>query len=100
MKRKREIIFIITGICLLVITVGFVIYSMRFLVKNATEVLSLEAGKIPEITQFDLIKFKTIKKTKLMMEQGFPEETSDQTAAATQEATTTEELTEEFRESD
>jgi hypothetical protein len=57
-NKKREIVFIVSGLILLVITTGFVFYAMRFLIIKAGIVLEDSAAgenKIPKIN-FDGLK--------------------------------------------
>ena len=60
MRKHRELIFIITGVLLLLIIVGFIIYSINFLVKNTEKTLDQESVKAKEITRFNLEGLKKL----------------------------------------
>ncbi len=60
MRKHRELIFIITGILLLLIIVGFIIYSINFLVKNTSDVLDQESVKPKEVIRFNLEGLKNL----------------------------------------
>ncbi|MBN2197604.1 hypothetical protein JW698_00155 [Candidatus Wolfebacteria bacterium] len=53
MKKYQELVFIITGILLLLTTIIFVVYSINFLIKITGEIASDETIKIKEITRFN-----------------------------------------------
>lgn len=54
MSKHKELIFILIGALLLIITVSFVVYSINFLVKNAGTALDQDSTKSREITRFNL----------------------------------------------
>jgi hypothetical protein len=60
MRKHRELIFIITGILLLLVIVGFIIYSINFLVKNTTDVLDQESVRTKEVIRFNLEGLKKL----------------------------------------
>lgn len=60
MRKHRELIFIITGVLLLLIIVGFIIYSINFLVKNTRSALDQESLKAKETTRFNLEGLKKL----------------------------------------
>ncbi len=53
LKNKREILFIASGVLLLLTTIGFIIYSVNFLIKNTRSALSQESISVREITKFN-----------------------------------------------
>jgi len=58
--KHRELIFIITGILLLLIIVGLIIYSINFLVKNTRKALDQESIRTKEIIRFNLEGLKKL----------------------------------------
>lgn len=60
MRKHRELVFIITGVLLLLIIVGFIIYSINFLVKNTRSALDQESLKAKETTRFNLEGLKKL----------------------------------------
>lgn len=59
LKVKREILFITIGILLLLSVIGFIVYSINFLVKNTGAALNQDSLKTKEITKFN---FEGLKK--------------------------------------
>jgi hypothetical protein len=59
LKIKREILFITIGIVLLFSVIGFIVYSIKFLVKNTGAALNQDSLKTKEITKFN---FEGLKK--------------------------------------
>jgi len=59
LKNKREILFIVIGALLLLVTVGFIIYSINFLIRNTKNALNPELANIKEIAKFN---FEGLKK--------------------------------------
>ncbi len=60
MKKHQELIFIIIGILLLLMTAGFIVYSMNFLIKSAGEAVNQESVKAKEIDKFNLEGLKKL----------------------------------------
>ncbi len=60
MRKRQELIFIIIGVLLLLLTVGFIIYSINFLVKNTRDVLDQESVKAKEVIMFNLEGLKKL----------------------------------------
>lgn len=60
LKGKQEILFIITGILLLLAIVGFIIYSINFLVKNTSSALDQESVRAKEVIRFNLEGLKNL----------------------------------------
>jgi hypothetical protein len=54
MSKHKDLIFVIIGALLLIITISFVVYSINFLVKNAGAALNQDSIKSREITRFNL----------------------------------------------
>ncbi len=54
MSKHKDLIFIIIGALLLLITISIVVYSINFLVKNAGAALDQDSTKSREITRFNL----------------------------------------------
>lgn len=65
LKVKREILFIAIGILLLLSAIGFIIYSINFLVKNTGAALNQDSLKTKEITKFN---FEGLKKLGIIKE--------------------------------
>jgi len=59
LKNKREILFIVVEVLLLLITIGLIIYSLNFLIKNTRDALNPELTNFKEITKFN---FEGLKK--------------------------------------
>ncbi len=58
--RKKEIMFIITGVLLLLVVVGFVVYSVNFLVNHVKSVLEIDQSSKTETIKFDLEGLKKL----------------------------------------
>ncbi|MDP3015192.1 MAG: hypothetical protein Q8N28_02150 [bacterium] len=54
MSKHKDLIFIIIGALLLLITISIVVYSINFLVKNAGAALDHNSTKSREIVRFNL----------------------------------------------
>lgn len=54
MSKHKDLIFIIVGALLLLITISIVVYSINFLVENAGTALDQDSTKSREIVRFNL----------------------------------------------
>ncbi len=53
-KTGKEIIFIIIGISLLLAIIGFVVFSMNFLIKNIGVAMNQDSSKTQKVIRFNL----------------------------------------------
>jgi len=60
MRRHQELIFILTGLLLLLIVVGFIIYEINFLIQNIEKALNQESVQNKEIVRFNLEGLKKL----------------------------------------
>jgi flagellar biogenesis protein FliO len=60
MRQHQELIFILTGLLLLLIIVGFIIYGINFLVQNIEQALNQESTQNKEIVRFNLEGLKKL----------------------------------------
>lgn len=60
MSKNKELVFILIGALLLIITISFVIYSINFLVKNAGTAFGGDSTNTKEITRFNLEGLKNL----------------------------------------
>lgn len=60
MLKKKEILFIIIGASLLLITVSLVVYSINFLMENAGAALNQDSADAKEIIRFNLEGLKSL----------------------------------------
>lgn len=60
MKIKREFIFIAAGILLLVCVIGFIFYSVSFLVDNTTQALNSNAANAQSNSKFNIEGLKKL----------------------------------------
>ncbi len=65
LKIKRETLFVFIGIMLLLITAGFVFYSIGSLVKTTTKAMDEESAKPQQIIRFN---FEGLKKLGIIKE--------------------------------
>jgi hypothetical protein len=60
MKNHKELLFIVVGILLLMMVVGFFVYSMNFLLKNTNLALNPDFTKTQTIVRFNLDGLKDL----------------------------------------
>lgn len=52
--KRKELAFVLIGVLLLIIIIGFVVYSINFLVKNVGVAIDQNSTKSREIIRFNL----------------------------------------------
>jgi len=60
MRQHQELIFILTGLLLLLIIVWFIIYEINFLVQNIEKAINQESIQNKEIDRFNLEGLKKL----------------------------------------
>ncbi len=59
-SKHREIKFVLAGVVLLVAVVGFIFYSINFLISKIKPVISSDVDREPAITRFNIEKFEKL----------------------------------------